>query len=313
MSNQKIIAVVGGTGSQGGGLARAILDDPSKEFVARVLTRNPDSDAAKALAARGAEIVKADLDDQASVEKAFEGAYGAYVVTAFWEYFSPEREKAHAKAAAEAAKRASVQHVVWSTLPDTRLYVPLEDDRIPTLDGEYKVPHFDAKGEADKYFVEAGVPTTFLSTTFYFEAFVTNFKPARGEDGVLALTLPMADKVLPGVASEDIGRTAFGIFKRGKELVGETVNLSGENLTGEQFAEKFSKALGEQVAYRPISPEDIRASGAPAADEFANTFLYFIEAEPVFAAARNPEYIRTTLNPALQDFDTWLAGHRDEF
>ncbi len=311
MSNQKIVAVIGATGSQGGGLARAILDDPSGEFALRAITRNPDSEAAKALAARGAEIVQADLDDESTMDKAFAGAYGAFVVTAFWEYFSAEKELQHARTAAEAARNAGLEHVVWSTLPDTRLHVPVEDKRIPLI-GEYQVPHFDAKGEADRFFTDAGVPTTFLSTTFYFEAFSTNFKPVRGEDGVLVLSLPMADRKLAGVASEDIGRTAFGILKRGKELVGETVSLAGESLTGAQYAEKFTKALGEKVVYQPVDPEAVRSSGAPAADEFANTFLYYIEAETVFTEARDPAYIRT-LNPALQDFDTWLAGHKSEF
>jgi uncharacterized protein YbjT (DUF2867 family) len=312
MSNPKIIAVVGGTGSQGGGLVRAILDDPSNEFAARVLTRNPDSDAAKALAARGAEVVKADLDDEASIDKAFEGAYGVFVVTAFWEYNSPDREKAHARTAAEAAKRAGVTHAIWSTLPDTRLHIPVEDDRMPTLQGKYKVPHFDSKGESDQFFLDAGVPTTFLSTTFYFEAFLTMFKPVRGDDGKLAISFPMRDSKLPGVASEDIGRTALGIFRKGTELVGQTVNLSGENLTGDEYAERFTKALGEEVVYHAANLADVRAGGFPGADDIANMFQYYDEFSHVFAGVRDPEYIRT-LNPALQDFATWLTDNRAQF
>ena len=158
----KIIAVVGATGQQGGGLARAILSDSNGEFVARAITRNPESDNAKALAAQGAEVVKADLDDPASVEQAFDGAYGAYCVTNYWEHFSPDREKAQAKAMADAAKAVGIQHAIWSTFEDTRDYVPLDDDRMPTLQGKYKVPHFESKAEANAYF--EGVPTTFLLT-----------------------------------------------------------------------------------------------------------------------------------------------------
>ncbi|WP_290050103.1 NmrA/HSCARG family protein [Amycolatopsis solani] len=311
MTGKKIIAVVGATGQQGGGLARAILDDPEQRFALRALTRNPDSDAARALAARGAEVVAADLDDEANLVKAFEGAYGAYLVTAFWEYNSVEREQQQARAMAAAAKASGLRHVIWSTLPDTRPHLR-DEDRTPTLHGRYKVPHFDSKAEAEAFFVEAGVPTTFLSTTFYFEAFTDFFRPVRDPDGVVALHLPMAGGRLPGIAAEDIGRTAFGVFARGPELAGETISISGENLTGEEYAAAFAKQLGTDVAYRPMAVEDLRASGAPGADDLANMFFYYAEHENVFAGARDPEAVRR-LNPRLQDFATWLAGHRDAF
>ncbi|SEF24778.1 Uncharacterized conserved protein YbjT, contains NAD(P)-binding and DUF2867 domains [Amycolatopsis pretoriensis] len=310
MSDPKIIAVVGATGQQGGGLARAILDDPEQRFKLRALTRNPDSAAAQALAARGAEVVAADLDDEASLTKAFEGAYGAYLVTAFWEYNSVEREQHQARAMAAAAKATGLGHVIWSTLPDTRLH--LRDDRVPTLHERYKVPHFDSKAEAEAFFVEAGVPTTFLSTTFYFEAFLDFFRPVRDDDGVVALHLPMADRRLPGIASEDIGRTAFGVFAQGPSLAGETISISGENLTGEQYAAAFAKELGTEVAYRPMSVEALRASGFPGADDLSNMFFYYAEHEDAFAGARDPEAVRK-LNPRLQDFATWLAARRDAF
>ncbi|MFJ7212815.1 NmrA/HSCARG family protein [Amycolatopsis sp. NPDC098790] len=310
MSDPKIIAVVGATGQQGGGLARAILDDPERRFKLRALTRNPDSAAAQALAARGAEVVAADLDDEASLTKAFEGAYGAYLVTAFWEYNSVEREQHQARAMAAAAKATGLEHVIWSTLPDTRLH--LRDDRVPTLHERYKVPHFDSKAEAEAFFVEAGVPTTFLSTTFYFEAFLDFFRPVRDDDGVVALHLPMADRRLPGIAAEDIGRTAFGVFAQGPSLAGETISISGENLTGEQYAAAFAKELGTEVAYRPMSVEALRAAGFPGADDLSNMFFYYAEHEDAFAGVRDPEAVRK-LNPRLQDFATWLASRREAF
>ena len=311
MSDKKIIAVVGTTGQQGGGIARAILDDPDGGFAVRALTRNPDSAAAKALAARGAEVVAADLDDEASVRNALEGAYGAYFVTAFWEYLDTAREQVQARNMANAAKAAGLAHVVWSTLPDTRDHLA-GDDRVPTLQGTYKVPHFDSKAEADRFFTEAGVPTTFLSTTFYFESFLEYFPPVRDENGTLVLSLPMRDRKLSGIAVEDIGRTAYAIFQRGTGLVGETISIAGENLTGAEYAERFSKELGEEVVYRPFDVDAVRASGAPGADDLANMFFYYAEHEEFFAGARDPERVRT-LHPHLQDFATWLAAHRDEF
>lgn len=312
MTGIKIIAVVGATGQQGGGLARAILDDPAGQFAVRAITRRPDSAAAKALAERGAEVVTADLDDEASLTKALQGAYGAFFVTAYWEYTSVEREQAQARAMAAAAKAAGLQHVIWSTLPDTRKHIPLDDDRVPTLHGSYKVPHFDSKAEADSFFTAAGVPTTFLSTTFYFEAFVEVYRPTRGDDGTLTIALPMGDRKLAGIAAEDIGRTAFGIFERGRELVGQTVNISGENLTGDEYAAAFSKELGEEVVYRPLSLDAVRGMPFPAADDAANTFFFYAEYADVFAGARDPEQVRR-LNPRLQDFATWLAANRDKF
>ena len=102
------------------GSCRAILADPNGGFAARAITRDPTKDKAKALAAKGAEVVQADLDDVESLKKAFAGAYGVYAVTNFWEHFSGEKEKAQAKNIAEAAKAAGVKHVIWSTLEDTR-------------------------------------------------------------------------------------------------------------------------------------------------------------------------------------------------
>jgi uncharacterized protein YbjT (DUF2867 family) len=115
LADKKIIAVLGATGSQGGGLVRAILNDPNGGFAARAITRDVNSDKAKELARLGAEVVAGDVDDVESLKKAFEGAYGAYCVTFFWNHFSPEKEVANATSMAEAAKAAGIKHVIWST------------------------------------------------------------------------------------------------------------------------------------------------------------------------------------------------------
>src|SRR5438046_1343318 len=143
MSQKKIIAIVGATGAQGGSLAHAILSDKNSEFSVRALTRNPDSEKAKELAQLGAEIIAGDIDDPAALKRLLDGAYGAFFVTFFWAHFSAEREMDEARKMAEAAKEAGVEHVIWSTLEDTRLWVPIDDSRMPTLQGKYKVPHFD--------------------------------------------------------------------------------------------------------------------------------------------------------------------------
>jgi uncharacterized protein YbjT (DUF2867 family) len=309
MADKKIIAVVGATGAQGRGLVRAILGDTAGGFAARALTRDVSTAKAKELAKLGAEVVAANVDDPESLKRAFQGAYGAYCVTFFWEHFSPEKELANATAMAEAAKAAGIQHAIWSTLEDTRKWIPLSDTRMPTLMGNYKVPHFDAKGEADAVFTRLGVPTTFLLTSFYWDNFIGfGMGPKKGLDGKLALAIPMGDKKLPGIAAEDIGKCAYGIFKRGREYTGKTVGVAGEHLTGAQMAAAFSKALGQEVRYDAVTPEVYRSLGFPGAEDLGNMFQFKRDFEEYFCGARNPRLSRR-LNPALQTFETWLAAN----
>jgi uncharacterized protein YbjT (DUF2867 family) len=306
MAEKKIIAIMGATGAQGGGLARAILGDPKSNFAVRAITRNVDSDKGKELARLGAEVVAADLDDPESLKRAFSGAYGAYCVTFYWAHMSPDKELAHAKAMAEAAKAAGVRHVIWSTLDDTRKWVPLSDNRMPTLMGKYKVPHYDAKGEADHFFRDLRLPVTFLRTSFYWDNFVYfGMGPKPGPDGKLAITLPMGDKKLPGIAAVDIGKCAYGIFKKGRKYIGKTVGIAGEYLTGAQMAASFTKALGQEVRYNEVSPEAYRSLGFPGAEDLGNMFQFKRDFEKEYCGARNIKLARS-LNPGLQTFDDWL-------
>ncbi len=311
MADAKIIAVIGATGAQGGGLVRAIQRDQASGFRARAITRNPDSEAARALSQLGAEVVRADVDDFESLEKAFAGAYGAYCVTFFWDHFSPVRELAEAKSMALAARNAGLHHVIWSTLEDTRKWVPLGDTRMPTLMGKYKVPHFDAKGEADDAFREAGVPVTFLLTSFFWDNFIHfGMGPARGQDGKLAITFPMGDRKLPGIAAEDIGKCAYGVFRKGADLVGRTVGIAGEHLTGAEMAAAFTRALGKEVTYQDVPPEVYRGLGFPGADDLGNMFQFKRDFNDYFCGVRNPAVARN-LNPSLQTFADWLRENKE--
>ena len=310
MADKKIIAVVGATGAQGGGLVRAILADPNGGFSARVITRNTSSEKAQALAKAGAEVVAADIDNQASFAAALKGAYGAYFVTFFWEHFSPEKEQAEIRTMAAAAKAADLKHVIWSTLEDSRQWIPLSDNRMPTLMGKYKVPHFDAKGEANKFFTELGVPTTFLYTSFYWDNLIGfGMGPKKGPDGKLAFTLPMGDKKLPGMAAEDIGRCAYGVFRKDSEYIGKSVGIAGEHLTGKQMADALSQALGQDVHYNAVTPEMYRSFGFPRADDLGNMFQFNRDFAEVFCGARSVDLSRA-LNPSLQTFKTWLAENK---
>ncbi|MFL5480252.1 MAG: NmrA/HSCARG family protein [Gemmatimonadaceae bacterium] len=309
-SDKKIIAVVGATGAQGGGLVRAILDNPHGGFAARAITRDPNSDKAKALADAGAEVVQADVDDLKSLQNAFEGAHGAFCVTFFWAHFKPEVELAQARNMAQAAKDAGVRHAIWSTLEDTRKSIPLSDDRMPTLMGKYKVPHFDAKGEADAFFTELGVPTTFLLTSFYWDNFIYfGMGPKKGADGKLAITLPMGTRKLASIAAEDIGKVAYAIFEEGEEVIGKTVGIAGGHLTGAQMAKSLSKAIGQEVRYNAVTPAAFRAFGFPGAEDLGNMFQFNSEFEQDCCDARNISETKT-LNPELLTFDRWLVQNK---
>jgi uncharacterized protein YbjT (DUF2867 family) len=311
MQQKKIITIFGATGAQGGGLAKAILMDKDSEFAVRAVTRDINSDKAKALASLGAEVIAADIDEAESVKRAMNGAYGAYCVTFFWGHFSPEKEMAEAKIMADAAKAAGLKHVIWSTLEDTRKWIPLTDNRMPILMGKYKVPHFDAKADSNHFFTDAGVPVTFLLVSFYWENMIYfGAGPKRGQDGVLAITLPMGDKKLSGIASADIGKCAYGIFKKGTSLAGRSIGVAGDEPTCKEMASSLAKALGEEVRYNEVSPDLYRSFGFPGADEMGNMFQFYRDFEEVCTSNRNVQFSKE-LNPELQNFDKWLEDNAE--
>ena len=307
MAEKKIIAVIGATGAQGGGLVRAILADRDGPFVARAITRKPDSEKARALASLGVEVVAGDADDPPSLDRAFAGAFGAYCVTNFWEHFSAEREGVQAAAMARATRKARVQHVVWSTLEDTRKWVPLADARLPTLQGKYKVPHFDGKGAADRFFAEEAAPTTYLLAAFYWDNFIHfGMGPRKGDDGELVLALPLGGVKLPGIAAEDVGKCAHGLFRRGTGTVGKRIGIAGDVLSGPEMAEKMARALGRKVNFYDMPFDAYRGLGFPGADDLGNMFQFQAILGDEFLKSRDPALSRS-LDPELLSFDAWLS------
>jgi uncharacterized protein YbjT (DUF2867 family) len=306
MSETKVIAVIGSTGSQGGGLCRAILDDPSGGFACRAITRDPSKEKATALAAKGAEVVAADLDDVESLKKAFAGAHGVYAVTNFWEHFSAEKEKAQAKNIAEAAKAAGVKHVIWSTLEDTRKLMSPDDTRMPFLQEKYRVPHFDAKAEADAYF--EGLPATFLVTSFYWDnLYMFGMAPKNS-----SWAFPMGNAKMAGIAAEDIGKVAYGIFKAGDEYIGKTVGILSEALTIPEMGDKLSAVLGiPPIHYHAAEADEYRGYGFPGADEMGNMFQVYRDFEKEVLGARSAETARS-LNPGMMTFEEFVKQHKEQ-
>lgn len=307
--NRPVITVFGSTGAQGGGLVRAILADPVRRFSVRAVTRTPDSDVARALAARGADILGADLDDPSSLGRAMQGAHGVFAVTNFWEHHSAERELQQASHVAAAAAAAGVRHLVWSTLEDTRAFFAPGSGRMPVLQGKYNVPHFDAKGEANRFFTERRIPTTLLYTSCYWENLIHfGLGPQPRPDGTWAVTFPTADQKIPWVGVEDIGRSAFAVFSAGEGLVGRAVGVAGEHLTGDELAAELSHALGRPVAYDAATPDAYRALGFPGADELGNMFQFKRDFADQYRATRDMARVRELL-PTVQTFRQWLEAN----
>ena len=303
-----LITIFGATGAQGGGLARALLARNKPDHRVRAVTRKPDGDAARELAQLGAEVVHGDFDDPDSVQRALQGAHGTYCVTNFWEHLSPDRELKQAETLAEAARRAGVAHVIWSTLEDTRRYLPADGRRMPVLMGNYNVPHFDAKGEANRFFTDRSLPVTFLYTSYYWDNLVrSGMGPQRADDGRLVFVLPMGDKPLPGIAAADVGACAAGIFRQGRSMLGKSIGIAGEHLGGSEMAAALSRALGEPVRHVAMRPEEYAKLGFPGAEDLANMFQFTRDFNDAFRKAR-PVAESRALHPGLLSFEAWLLG-----
>src|SRR5438132_2011287 len=206
---KQVIAVLGGTGGQGGGVVEALLG--LGQFTVRVASRNPAGDAAKALARRGVEVVKADLLDAASLRLPFEGAYGAFVVTNFWDPAQMPRETEIGVAAMKEARAAGIQHIIWSTLPDAE----------KLSGGRLKLPHFTGKARVDAAVEAARFPRyTFVQAPFYFQNFLGLLAPGSLPNGGRGWAVPMdpAARVIQAGDVKDVGRTVAAALAAGDQL-----------------------------------------------------------------------------------------------
>ena len=175
--------------------------------------------------------------------------------------------------------------------------------------GEYKVPHFDSKGSSDHEFTDRGVPTTFLLTAFYWDNFIHfGSGPQRMPDGSLALVFPLDDAKMPGIAAEDIGRTAYGIFKAGDRYIGETVGIAGEHVSGQEMADGLSRALDQNIGYVNVPPEVYRGFDFDWSEDLGNMFQFYRDFEDDFRRPRDVGATRA-LNPRLQSYEGWLSAN----
>jgi uncharacterized protein YbjT (DUF2867 family) len=293
---KKLILVTGATGAQGGGVAKALLNDP--QFAVRILTRRPSSPKALELKASGAEVVQGDLDDTASLLLAMRGCYGVFGITNYWEHFDKEYQQG--KNLIDAVKLSEIQHFVFHTLPD---YSELSDGHLPT-------PHCDLKAALQRYAKSLDLPVTFIHTAFYFENFFNFFPPQKAADGSLYFGFPQGDTKLAMVSAEDIGGIVRSVFNYPEIYIGRTVGAVGSDNTCAEYAQVMSKVLNREIQYKYIPRSVYAGLGFPGAEELANMF----EVQRLYIHERQIDLIESYgLNTDMQSFEKWLIRNKNIF
>lgn len=277
----RLILVSGATGQQGGAVTRSLLN---RGFPIRALTRDPEKPEAQALAEGGAELVRGDLEDRSSLDQALEGVYGVFSVQNFWES-GYEREVQQGKTLADAAKAASVRHVVYSS--------------VGSAHRETGISHFDSKWEVEEYKRQIDLPYTILRPVFFMQ----NWEMMREqilESGTLAQPLD-PDKPLQQMNVEDIGAFAAIAFEKPDEWLGREVDLAGDELTMPQVAEAMSLVTGREVEYYQVPWDQFEEQMG---EEFTVMYRWFNEVgyEANIGALRE-------IYPELATFEQYLRSH----
>src|SRR5215211_6251962 len=227
--NDRIIAVTGATGQQGGAVARKLLAEGWK---VRALTRDLDKPAARELASLGAEVISGDMDNRAELDAAFQGAYGVFSVQNFWlPNVGFEGEIRQGKNVADSAKAAGVQHLVYSSVGSAHRGMGQK--------------HFDSKWIIEQYIHSLGIPYTILRPVAFMDN--NNWRRAHILSGTYTGMGLRPEKGVQSIAVEDIGVFAALTFANPKDFLGKTIELAGDELTEAQTAEVFSKVIGRPV------------------------------------------------------------------
>ncbi|XP_034363166.1 nmrA-like family domain-containing protein 1 [Arvicanthis niloticus] len=296
MADKKLVVVFGATGAQGGSVARTLLEDGT--FRVRVVTRDPEQRAAKELKQQGAEVVRGDQDNAASMEQALTGAHATFIVTNYWETCSQDREVQQGKLLADLAKRLGLHYVVYSGLENIRKLTA----------GRLAAGHFDGKGEVEEYFRDIGVPMTSVRLPCYFQNLLSYFLPRKAADGKsFLLDLPMGDVPMDGMSVSDLGPVVLSLLKKPEEYVGQNIGLSTCRHTAEEYAALLSKHTGKPVRHAKTTPEEYEKLGFQGAQDLANMFRFY-----ALKPDRNID-LTLRLNPKAQTLDQWLEQHKGDF
>jgi uncharacterized protein YbjT (DUF2867 family) len=234
MANQdKTVLVTGATGRQGGAVVRHLLP---KGWKLRALTRNPTNHAAQELARQGVELAQGDLEDPASLSGAIKGVYGVYSVQDFWAV-GAKREVIQGKNLADAAKKAGVQHFVYSS--------------VGGAERNTGIPHWESKWEVEQHVRSLGLPATVIRPAAFMETYYID----QVEIGILKgkLADPIrADKPYQTIATDDIGAFVALAFERPQEFIGKALEIAGSELTNPEAAKVFSRVLGKPVKFQRL-------------------------------------------------------------
>lgn len=243
MSDKKVITVFGATGKQGGSVVSKFLSDPtlSKDWTVRAVTRDVSKDSAKALAAQGAEVVAANLDDSASLEKAMTGAYAVFAVTNYWEKLDAQLEEAQGKRLADAAAKTGVQHFIPSVLLNI---TEITNGALPN------VHHFDAKARVAAYIkaTHPNLPTTFFLPGFYASNILGGNLRQNDPSGPWTFALPVGETSaqIPVFDPEvDTGRFIKAIVLQRDSLLGQNVYAAGKYYTPADVLAEFKATFPE--------------------------------------------------------------------
>mmetsp|Transcript_8326 Transcript_8326/g.12823 ORF Transcript_8326/g.12823 Transcript_8326/m.12823 type:complete len:350 (+) Transcript_8326:152-1201(+) len=321
----KVIAIMGATGKQGGATVRAfnaLKESGNSEYKLRAITRDPSSKKAKAIESLVDEVVKADAKDRDSMVKAFRGCYGVFVVSNFWEDMNVHSEMEALRCCKEALKQNGyINHIVLSSFEDSRVAInsAANKDTWKPLEGQEKtgmyVDHIDGKGEVQTEFEKEGLYVTSLYTSFYYENFIDfGMGPSRQSDrDPYAITFPIDDVKLPMVAVSDIGKAVCAIFQEGSSLIGKTVGIMSENLSGQEIADTFTKVCGEEVVFNNVPWHVYASFGFPGADGLANMFRYEVEHIEAFTKPRVVSNNIKKLMGGLTSFESWVIENKGAF
>ena len=293
-----VIGVCGITGLQGGSVAKLFLDNNHKVIG---ITRNKETEKSQQLIKSGVELRQGDFDDVNSIKGIFEGCDVVFVVTNFWESMDPKKEYTQAKNIIDSIIASNINHIVWSTLEDTRDF----KDEIKYLD-DYKVPHFDEKGMVSKYLDTLSINVTHLYTSFYYENFLQLMKLKKDDDGIRRLCLPMRDSVLPIVSVEDIGKMVYYVVKN--TLYGK-VGVASDHLKCEEIASIMSDIFNEPVEYVGVPADMYRGFGFPGCKDLGNMFEFKDVHNDHFCKLRNMDSVKSRINPI--DFRSWCLKNKD--
>ncbi|GGQ86248.1 NmrA/HSCARG family protein [Couchioplanes azureus] len=282
----RIILVTGATGLQGGATARALL---SRGWRVRAMTRDLTSESAQRLAADGAELIQADLNDEHALAQAMTGAYGVFSVQTFMTAAGLGGEVRQGKAVARAAKKAGVAHVVYTS--------------VGGADRTSGVPHFDSKWAIERELADLGVPTTVLRPTFFMDNFAAHGPEVVEGELVLRLALE-PDTRVQLIATEDIGAVAAEAFGDPERYIGRAVELAGDELTATEIAQTLGRAAGLPGRFEQLSLADVAGNPyIPYSHEIALMFEWFQK-----AGYRADVPALRAQHPQLKTFASWLQA-----